>query len=110
MQETIDLSKYAGQEEIVLSGRPKGEELRRKLDLAGKETQADVIKIIVPQHVVSLNSSFFLGLFTDSVRRFGEEGFRSKYCFECRPILMRDIEAGIHQAHNTSNPLSPSKK
>lgn len=110
MQQTIDLTKYAGREEIVLSGRPKGEELRRKLGLEEKEQQADIITIIVPQHVVSLNSSFFLGLFTDSVRRFGEEGFRSKYSFHCRPVLLKDIEAGIHQALNTSNPLSPPKK
>jgi hypothetical protein len=110
MQETIDLTKYIAAQDIVLSGRPKGEELRKKLNLDGMEQQLDSIKFVIPQQVVSLNSSFFLGLFTNSVRRFGESGFRSKYSFECRQILLKDIEAGILQALNTSNPLAPPKK
>ena len=110
MQQMIDLTKYTGRDEIILSGRPKGEELRQKLNLEKMDSEADAIKIIIPQHIVSLNSSFFLGLFTESVKKFGEEGFRSKYFFECRPILMKDIDAGIHQALNTSNPLIAPKK
>jgi hypothetical protein len=112
MQEMIDLTRFTGADEIVLSGRPKGEELREKLKLDEKEARAGEIKIkiIIPHHIVSLNSSFFLGLFTKSVQKFGEVGFQSKYEFDCRPILLNDIEAGIHQALNTSNPLAAAKK
>lgn len=110
MQATIDLKTYTTADEIVLSGRPKGVELRKKLDLDKAEAQSDSIRFIIPPQIVSLNSSFFLGLFAESVIRLGEDRFRSKYSFECRPILKKDIEAGIRQALNKSNPLMPPEE
>jgi hypothetical protein len=102
---TIDLAKFTSSDEIVLSGRPKGESLRKKLGLDALEDKDEPMQIVIPQHIVSLNSSFFLGLFSKSVEKFGESGFLSKYEFQCRPILRNDIAAGVHQALNTSNPL-----
>jgi hypothetical protein len=103
--QTIDLVKYSGSDVIVLSGRPMGEEICRKLDLDALEKKADTIQVKVPYNIVSLNSSFFLGLFAESVRRLGEANFRSKYTFDCRPAVLKDIEDGISQALNTANPL-----
>jgi hypothetical protein len=103
---TIDLTKFTGVDEIILSGRPKGEELRRKLGLDAADDRAELINIIIPQRIISLNSSFFLGLFAKSVDKLGESGFLAKYVFDCKPILVRDIDAGVHQAVNTSNPLT----
>jgi hypothetical protein len=105
----IDLMKFTGGDVIVLSGRPMGEELAKKLKLSELEEGNDVITVKIPFNIVSLNSSFFLGLFAASVRKLGEVAFKAKYHFEARPPVLRDIEDGISQALNTANPLVSRK-
>jgi len=106
----FDFATYAGPEVIALSGRPKGVEIRQKLDLNTLDKQqAEQITVKIPLNVVSLNSSFFLGLFADSVQALGEDGFRKKYVFEARPEIFKDINQGIEQALNKANPLKHKK-
>jgi len=106
----IDLNVYHEKGTIVLSGRPKGEALRRDLNLDKLDGDSDSVEVIVPKEVVSLNSSFFSGLFEKSIRAMGAEKFRAKYLFNCRTEIRDDVSAGIEEALNTSDPLStPSK-
>ena len=103
----IDLGQYHEPGTILLSGRPKGVALRDKLNLDKLDGQQDVqVDVVVPTEIVSLNSSFFLGLFGPSVRDLGEYGFRQKYSFVCQPKIEIDVEAGIKEALNKANPLS----
>lgn len=107
---TINLDNYRGAGTIVLSGRPKGVALRVKLNLDKLDDEADSILVMVPQDVATLNSSFFSGLFADSIRHLNEVGFRAKYRFDCSEHIRRDVESGIHDALRTSNPLGkPSR-
>ncbi|HSU56404.1 MAG TPA: hypothetical protein VLT36_20260 [Candidatus Dormibacteraeota bacterium] len=104
---TIDLGQYHEPGTILLSGRPKGVALRQRLNLDKLDRQQDVqVEVIVPREIVSLNSSFFSGLFGPSIREMGEYVFRSKYAFTCQPQIKEDVEAGIREALNRANPLS----
>jgi len=102
---TIDLSHYHAQGTIVLSGRPKGAALRDTLNLDKLEQGGEQIQVVVPEEVVSLNSSFFSGLFGPSVQRMGEDQFRQIYLFKGHSSLQEDVDAGIKEALKTSNPL-----
>jgi len=100
----IDLSNYKSKNVKVLSGRDKGNEAREKSKLGVIETEFDVIEILIPADLISLNSSFFLGMFGESVRHLKEEGFRKKYTFECSSKIMMSIEEGILQALKEGRP------
>lgn len=96
---TIDLKQYI-QNKKVLSGRDNGVNLRKKLEIDKKENENDEIKIIIPQDVFALNSSYFLGWLGKSVRDLGKENFEKKYKFECNEIVQLNIEDGINDALN----------
>ena len=96
---TIDLKQYI-QNKKVLSGRDNGVNLRKKLEIDKKENDNDEIKIIIPQDVFALNSSYFLGWLGKSVRDLGKENFEKKYHFACNEIVKLNIEDGINDALN----------
>ncbi|WP_394897933.1 STAS-like domain-containing protein [Clostridium butyricum] len=100
----INLDKYIDGD-IVLSGRERGEELRKKLELNKKENEYNVIEIEIPEEVCSINSSYFLGAFGDSIRKYGKEGFLQKYIFICDSIIRESIEDGISSALKERNAL-----
>ena len=94
---TIDLSKCGGP---VFTGRDKGETIRSQynLDSIDKDAEADV-SIIVPENTFSLNSSFFLGMFGNSIRAAGtRENFLKKFKFKYPPHINQFIESGIERA------------
>ncbi len=96
---TIDLKQYI-QNKKVLSGRDNGVNLRKRLEIDKIENENDEIKIIIPQDVFALNSSYFLGWLGKSVRDLGKESFEKKYLFECNDIVKLNIEDGINDALN----------
>jgi hypothetical protein len=104
-QHVIDLKQYCSHGNIVLSGRDKGEEVRKFLSLDANDGAPGVFTVKVPTQVLSLNSSFFLGLFGPSVKKLGPLDFDAKYRFECAPIILEDIERGKREALLESNPL-----
>ena len=87
----------------VLSGRDHGAEVRCKLKLSKIDTSDEIININIPNHVYSINSSFFLSCFGASVRTLGEMAFRKKYIFECDTILLKNIDDGISRSLKTSS-------
>ena len=101
----IDLGVYSTKESIVLSGRPKGEGVREELHIDELDVSRDEFIVKIPDRIISLNSSFFLGLFTGSIKRLGISAFESKYTFECRDVVLEDIERGKKEALNQANPL-----
>lgn len=101
----ITLGKHRRANSRVFSGRNEGYDLRKKLKLSELEKQYSYIKITVPEDTLSLNTSFFLGLFGESVRELGEEKFREVYNFDCPSIVKLQINDGIGRALKISNPL-----
>src|ERR1035437_97205 len=106
---TIDLGVYRTPQAIVLSGRSRGESIRQKLELNDEGKKPTEVQIIVPEDILSLNSSFFLGLFDKSIQNLGVATFEEKYHFVCTPLIQEDFEKGKKEAINTSSPLVPKR-
>ena len=100
----IDLSKLT-QNIKVISGRDRGMELREKLKIDEKDIDEEIYEFEIAQDVYSFNSSGFLGLFSDSIKKLGEKKFREKYQFKCSELIRMNIEDGIRDAVNKANPL-----
>ena len=84
---------------IVLSGRTKGRKMRETLKLDELEDKEDVIEIVINKPIASFNSSYFLGLFTISIKKYKtKEAFFKKYNFICDKYIMQDIHDGIDEA------------
>lgn len=101
----INLNKYKNANSKVLSGRKEGKNVRDRLSLDTIDNTLEVVKVIFPEDIISLNSSFFLGLFGPSVRQLGKEKFEEKYKFECPQFIVNSINDGIERALKTSNAL-----
>lgn len=84
----------------VLSGREKGKKLREKLKIGEKDDDNEKVEIVIPMDVYAFNSSYFLGLFGESVRKLGKEKFLEKYNFTCNEIIKLNILDGIEDALN----------
>jgi hypothetical protein len=104
MREIIDLGRYRTGGSQVFAGRERGQKVRAAARLDEIDRTDNEVEIRVPEDIYSLNSSFFLGMFGDSVRRFGETEFRRRYRF-----VGEDLEAlineGIREALRTTSPL-----
>ena len=102
----LDLQEFKTEGSWVFSGRPRGEKVREIKHLAAVDTTDEHVDVHIPQEILGLNPSFFLGLFGPSVRRFGKEAFEQKFQFHCNPAVLTDIRDGINQALKESNPLA----
>lgn len=101
----IDMKNYIGDKKII-SGRKNGCKARVTLRLEELEKDNDIIKIVIPMDVLSFNSSYFLGMLGESVRKFGsKEAFLNKYQFSCNEIVKININDGIIDALNNNNAL-----
>ncbi len=89
----------------VFAGRERGRYWRTKFKLDELDNGTVPIRVLVPEDILSLNISFFLNLFGDSIRKLGRERFRAHYIFENDPILTPVIDQGIDQALKSSSAL-----
>ncbi|MDU0329399.1 hypothetical protein RW092_04180 [Paenibacillus sp. 3LSP] len=107
MEKTFNLNEFkTNSKSRVFSGRDRGEIARAKLDLDHEDNLTeDIVTIVFPDDTISLNSSFFLGLFGKSVRKLGEQGFEKKYQFRCSESILKSVKDGIQRALKTSGPL-----
>lgn len=95
----------------VFSGRPRGEECRRLMQLDMHDVNGDVVNIIIPSGIFSINMSFFLALFGKSVRTFGSvEKFYSHYNFSGPSVHLRAIAQYVQEALKSSIALPSLKK
>jgi hypothetical protein len=103
---TIDLnSARTSKDAKVFSGRERGKYWRQKFRLDELDCGDSHVVVLVPEDILSINLSFFLSLFGESVRYLGPDEFRQKYGFNCDPSLRPLIEQGIEQALKKSNVL-----
>jgi len=85
-------------ESRVLSGRERGIECREVFKVDSLDRAPASVVVSIPRDIYSMNTSFFLGLFGESVRALGKEGFVSKYEFDCDKIHNDTIVDGIERA------------
>ncbi len=104
MSQVIDLDEYRSNGSKVFAGRERGKLARQRAGLDQSDQTDTAILVRVPEDIYSVNSSFFLGMFGPSVRRFGGEGFRQRFSFEGKDIS-RVIDDGIKEALRTKSPI-----
>lgn len=102
---TIDLNQCRKKDSKVLSGREIGVKWRKNFLLDNIDNSDKEVEIIVPDDLYSINISFFLGLFGDSIRALGAECFKKKYKFKCDAFLRKNIDKYIDKALRTSDIL-----
>lgn len=101
----ILLNDYRSKNVLVFSGRDRGELVRKSSNLDELEERYDRIDIVIPEDIISFNTSFFLGMFGDSVRKFKIEGFENKYFFINSERFSENIREGKARALKEQNPL-----
>ncbi len=89
----------------VFAGRERGKYWRAKFEIDKLDSEPEPVTVLVPEDILSLNISFFLNLFGESIRKLGKEGFRTHYIFQNDPILTPVIDQGIEQALKRSSAL-----
>ncbi|MCS6110973.1 hypothetical protein FDB55_01975 [Clostridium botulinum] len=94
----INLDQCVKRESKVLSGREDGIKWRKSFKLDKMDKQEEKIEVEIPEYLYSINASFFLGLFGDSVRTLGEYEFRKKYIFKCDDVIKESIDEDIRRA------------
>ena len=96
--EKIVIREYVKKDSKLLSERPNGEKVREQLKLNQKDKDPYTYEIVIDNDFTSLNSSFWLGMFGESVRTLNEEKFREKYIFKCKDVFLEKIDACIEIA------------
>ncbi|MDD4954487.1 MAG: hypothetical protein PHP17_00390 [Candidatus Omnitrophica bacterium] len=102
-QITIKLEDFLLPEETSLVGRENGESVLKKLkdkNLDFERLEKDYEKIIIdiPTNIVSINKSFFLGLFEIPVQRLGRDGYFAKYQFNTTEHIQNKIKNHVDAA------------
>lgn len=98
------LRPYRNEGAVIFSGRQEGAKARTELEFDSKDKDDESYEIEIPEDTVSINSSFFGGLFEESVIILKREGFLSKYRFildngkDISDLIRDDIEEGIRDA------------
>lgn len=99
---TVDLTDYHTKGVRIMSGRGRGVSVREKADIEHWDDQlaeesGATVTVVIPAEVVFVASSFYLGLFGPSIRRFGADGFEERYRFE-GPHSEANLRDGIKEA------------
>lgn len=93
---SVDFSILGGP---VYVGRANGEKARQKLNVRELDALDTPVDVFVPENTYSINSSYFLGLFGDSVVSFGSKrAFLGHYRFHAPEVLMESIERHVERA------------
>ncbi|ABF42399.1 hypothetical protein Acid345_3398 [Candidatus Koribacter versatilis Ellin345] len=108
-QNVIDLIEYRLPETKTYSGRVRGEFVRRQMKLEQLDSQIEVVQIVIPADTFSVNMSFFLGLFGDSVRTLGKHGFFEHYSFLAPAPLLRILNRYADEALKEGMAIPESK-
>lgn len=78
-----------------LSGFDSGSTARKSLNLDIFDNMDESMEIIVETKCHVITTSFFMGLFADSIYSLGEDGFRDKYKITGDVYIKNSIEDGI---------------
>lgn len=102
MIKEIDLLNILHPKETALVGRDNGEATLDKLidegfDFNKLENEYEKIIIIVPNRIISINKSYFLGLFEIVIKRLGKD-FLNKYEFKTTSHIQNKIKRHVGAA------------
>jgi hypothetical protein len=102
-QVTIDFGQLGGP---VFVGRPRGEVARQKCQLPQLDAAGTGAHVVIPEATYTINSSFFLGMFGDSIRAAGSrDAFLRRYSFTVPARFWTVIDSSIERALFSHQPL-----
>lgn len=81
-----------------ISGKARGESARKHFGLDRFDEDDEEVTVVFPDSLYAISSSFFLGLFSLSIKRLGETRFLRKYHFVADENIQRQIRHGIQRA------------
>lgn len=98
----VDLKQPEGVR--LLAGKMAGLQARQRfgIDDLDRADRAVVVKIPVPV----VTSSFILGMFSQSVRELGVDGFFRKYQFEANSSVLENIRVNARYSATESSALT----
>lgn len=103
----INLGLYRGTDSDSYTGRPEGEFARQKIGLDALDDDQTHVVVKIPGDTISINPSFFLGLFYKSIKKLKLDHFKNKYEFavettdnEAKETLLEDIMDALQYANN----------
>lgn len=83
----------------ILRNRDVGRVIRAETGVDKLEDESDHVEIIIPEYVISINTSFFLGFLGPSVRKLGKDLFEDLFTFTTdNQDIVNDIEEGIRRS------------
>jgi hypothetical protein len=81
MKNKIYLEHHRTKGAKIFTGRDRGESVRKKSDIDNIEKEHEIVEIIIPDNLFSINPSFFEELFVNVVTKLGKEKFYEKFKF-----------------------------
>lgn len=106
----LNLDKYRDRGVRTLSGRDRGEAVRKLASLDDLDSSEESVTVEIPEDVFSVHASFLLGLFGPSVRRLGLAGFYCKYKFPNLRTHRRNLEEAVTRALMHSSVLGGGRQ
>jgi hypothetical protein len=100
----VNLLSFRGTNSTTFTGRPQGQDVRKKLELDARDADAEPVELVIPSDTTSFNASFYLGLLYPSIKALGFDAFKEKYhlVFEDNTpkSIVRQLSEGERQAKN----------
>lgn len=110
MEKNVILKEYLTiPEQKYFNGRPEGQAVRKTLKLDIEDEKKNTIKFYINSGLIGMNVSFFLGLFSPTISKFGMKEFENRYIFEyedeeVKKLFEKDFEYGKKAALREVNP------
>ncbi len=95
---TIDLEKYKTKGSKVFTGRERGQSIRADSKIDELVGSYDLVEILIPTDVMSINPSFLEEFLFNVVKKLGKEKFNEKIKFlseNMRYNIAEDLEEAV---------------
>ncbi len=108
VESTINLADYQTKNAKVFTGRPRGEDVRVRSKVDELEANSQLITVIIPETISSINPSFLEELFKNVVKKLGKDKFLHKFNFinNGRYKIQIDLKEAIERILEDDNALS----
>ncbi len=92
----IDFHDIAGR---IYAGRPNGIKARDFFNVENLDIDDERVDVIFPDNARSISSSFFLGMFGESIRKAGSKSeFQKHYHFKTNQHIQKQIDKVLDRA------------